>query len=860
MTDDDLTVAATPPPRAAGIAGSRFPPGAVVAGRYRLVAMLGRGGMGEVYRADDLTLLQPVALKFLPAGVAADAARLAQFHDELRTARQVSHKNVVRLYDLGEADGHRFLTMELVDGEDLASLLKRIGRFPQDRALAVARQLCAGVAAAHDRGVIHRDLKPANVMIDREGDVRITDFGIATAAADVGGPAVGTPLFMAPEQLAGGPASIKSDLYALGLILFEIFTGKRAHDAKTIADLKALHETGTVTTPSSIVHDLDPAIERVILRCLDRDPARRPGSALAVAAALPGGDPLAAALAAGETPSPEVLAAAAESEAMPVARGLALVATLVVSIAVYAVYAPRVTMAGLVPLNRATAVLADRAEQIRASFGDASAPADTAEGFDVAGDAAQWLVDTDATVARWSPDRVSKVPVLRYWLRTSPRDLDAFRPLPEIRTTDPPMTTVGMTLAVLDTRGRLQEFHRVPPQHDTAAAAPHPPDWDVVFQAAGLARAAFAEVPAEWTPRDYADERAAWEGPSPDDPSIRLRLEAASYRGDIVSASVVGPWTAATRMTATPQPALNRALGIFALVFSITAIVGAAALARYNVKAGRADRRSAARLAIASLMIEIAAWLISGHHTSSVTTELQDVFGIAAVSVFHASMLWVLYLALEPFGRRLWPDGLLGWTRLFSGHVRDARIGREVLIGVALGGVLMLIDLSRATAPYAIGRPPGVPSLGADVRTLVGPSQLAVSWMLQLYNSVNSAMTITMIFVVLRLLVRRTWLAVAVGLVVVTMLSGQNMPPGGVLWLDAAAQVAAIGLITIAIFRYGLLVTTVTLVVDNIPTAVPVTAHAASWAAVPGNLSIALVIALACFGYYASRGEQPLFV
>src|SRR5579872_5374690 len=183
VTDDDLTVAATPPPRAPGTAESRFPPGAVVAGRYRLVAMLGRGGMGEVHRADDLTLLQPVALKFLPSGVAADAARLAQFHDELRTARQVSHKNVVRLYDLGEADGHSFLTMELVDGEDLASLLKRIGRFPQDRALAVARQLCAGVAAAHDRGVIHRDLKPANVMIDREGDVRITDFGIATAAA-----------------------------------------------------------------------------------------------------------------------------------------------------------------------------------------------------------------------------------------------------------------------------------------------------------------------------------------------------------------------------------------------------------------------------------------------------------------------------------------------------------------------------------------------------------------------------------------------------------------------------------------------------------------------------------------------------
>src|SRR5690242_20896463 len=185
----------------------------MIAARYRLVALLGRGGMGEVYRADDLTLDQPVALKFLPDGVAADPARLAQFHGELRVARQVSHKNVCRLYDLGDADGRRFLTMEYVDGEDLAALLRRIGRFPPDKAIDVARQLCAGVAAAHARGVIHRDLKPANVMLDGEGHVRITDFGIATVdnGASVG--LAGTPQYMAPEQLRGQAASIKTDLY-----------------------------------------------------------------------------------------------------------------------------------------------------------------------------------------------------------------------------------------------------------------------------------------------------------------------------------------------------------------------------------------------------------------------------------------------------------------------------------------------------------------------------------------------------------------------------------------------------------------------------------------------------------------------
>jgi serine/threonine protein kinase len=309
IPEEDLTIPqvrtepASPKPRS-GEGGtptpgvSRFAPGSIVAGRYRLVALLGRGGMGEVYRADDLTLDQPVALKFLPEGVGTDPDKLAQFHNELRTARQVSHKNVVRLYDLGETGGRRFLTMEYVDGEDLASLLRRIGRIPQDKAIELARQLCAGVAAAHERDVLHRDLKPANVMIDGDGNVRITDFGIATsgmAGTATAGVFAGTPQYMAPEQLNGQPASVRTDLYALGLVLFEIFTGRRAYDAKTLGDLKQLHDTGSVATPSSIVRDLDPAVERVILRCLDKDPQKRPGSALAVAAALPGADPLAAA-------------------------------------------------------------------------------------------------------------------------------------------------------------------------------------------------------------------------------------------------------------------------------------------------------------------------------------------------------------------------------------------------------------------------------------------------------------------------------------------------------------------------------------------------------------------------------------
>src|SRR5690242_19284042 len=258
----------------------RFFPGSLLAERYRIVALLGRGGMGEVYRADDLTLGQPVALKFLPEEAAEDPGLLERFRSEVRISRKVSHPNVCRVYDVGDVDGQTFFTMEYVDGEDLASLLRRIGRLPQDKALDIARQLCAGLAAAHAKGVLHRDLKPANIMLDGRGQVVITDFGLAGIADDIRGPEVrsGTPAYMAPEQLAGKEVSTLSDIYALGLVLYEIFTGKRASAEKKTG---ARHDYDhTPSRPTSVVKDLDPIIEKVILRCLEDEPASRPPNAL----------------------------------------------------------------------------------------------------------------------------------------------------------------------------------------------------------------------------------------------------------------------------------------------------------------------------------------------------------------------------------------------------------------------------------------------------------------------------------------------------------------------------------------------------------------------------------------------------
>src|SRR5258706_12007147 len=254
--------------------------------------------MGEVYRADDLKLGQPVALKFLPGDVDCDPTRLTQLHTEVRMARQVSHPSVCRVYDIDEVEGHTFISMEYVDGEDLASLLRTIGRFPEERAISISRQMCAGLAAAHERGVIHRDLKPANVMLDGSGKIRITDFGLAGVTGET--VRAGTPAYMAPEQLSGGAVTARSDIYALGLVLYEVFTGQRALEGETLAELIRKREQSGILPPSEIVRDIDPDIDAAIMRCLRPDPAHRPASAIAVSAGLPGSETHAGPLAPGD--------------------------------------------------------------------------------------------------------------------------------------------------------------------------------------------------------------------------------------------------------------------------------------------------------------------------------------------------------------------------------------------------------------------------------------------------------------------------------------------------------------------------------------------------------------------------------
>jgi len=341
--------AAPAPVRSHPHQGGGFSPGTVLIERYRIVALLGRGGMGEVYRAEDLKLGNVVALKFLPASLQNDAAALAGFHAEVRNARQVSHSNVCRVYDIGEVNGQHFLTMEYIDGEDLSSLLRRIGRLPPDKALETAHQICAGLAAAHDCGLLHRDLKPTNIMLDGRGRVRITDFGLALSHDDATGRSetAGTPAYMAPEQIGKGEASVRSDIYSLGLVFYELFTGHLPYQANTPLEWRRAHLESSPRTPSSVVKDIDPAVESAILRCLQKDPAKRPSSVRQVAAAFPGGDPLAAALAAGETPSPEMVAASGETEGLRPVVAWAVLAGVIVSVTAAILLGAQIRLSGV---------------------------------------------------------------------------------------------------------------------------------------------------------------------------------------------------------------------------------------------------------------------------------------------------------------------------------------------------------------------------------------------------------------------------------------------------------------------------------------------------------------------------------
>jgi serine/threonine protein kinase/Tfp pilus assembly protein PilF len=253
--------------------------GSTFAGRYQIIEELGHGGMGRVYRALDLKLNEEVALKLVKPEVALDKATLERFHNELRLARKVSHRNIGRMYELLEDGGYHFITMEYVPGQDLRGLIKQTGVLTTRKAVAIAKQVCEGLSEAHRLGIIHRDLKPSNIIIDREGNAKIMDFGIARTIRGKGltgeGIIIGTPEYMSPEQVEGKEADQRSDIYSLGIILYEMVTGRVPFEGDTPFTVGIKHKSEIPQNPRELNSQIPEDLCRLILHCLEKDKEKR---------------------------------------------------------------------------------------------------------------------------------------------------------------------------------------------------------------------------------------------------------------------------------------------------------------------------------------------------------------------------------------------------------------------------------------------------------------------------------------------------------------------------------------------------------------------------------------------------------
>ena len=861
LTGEALKALADRPKRAPRLPSGelRFVPGTVLAARYRIVGLLGQGGMGEVYRADDLKLGQAVALKFLPDELANDGAAMARFHKEVSLARQVSHPNVCRVFDVGEVEAQPFLSMEFIDGEDLAFLLRRIGRLPPDKSLEISRQLCAGLAAIHDSGVLHRDLKPANVMIDGRGRARITDFGVAALAVEMrgGDAATGTPAYMAPEQWSRGETTVRSDVYSLGLVLYEMFTGRRAFPDP--ASVEARQQSGTrPPSPAGLVPDVDPETAGIILRCLEKEPGRRPASALMVAAGLPGGDPLAAALAAGETPSPDMVAAAPKAGSLRPGRAALCLVGVVLGLLTIFSLSGRVQAFRQVPFDYSPEVLADRAKGLLRGLGYQEVPLDDTYGFELhrpydAYLRAEEKAGRGAVIGQRL--RQGQPPLYLFWYRQSPSPLVPTNL--EGGPDDPPLSTNGEALVILDPEGRLYKLKGLPrPIPPTEAEAP---DWRALLGLAGFDPARLVPAVPSVLPPVFADSQAAWTGvyPGAAKPPIPVRIEAAAYRGRPVFFEILESWDEADE--AGPSAAargsmLNAYILVYGLFFG-SVLVTAILLARRNLRLARGDRRGAWRLAVFVFTNLIMGWTLGANHAANVA-ELDLLFDAFGWSLVNACELWVFYIGLEPSLRRHWPETIISWSRLLAGHFKDSLVGRDLLVGCLLGlGLTLTYYAEKLLTEWLRGS-----TVFQKIYTnpLLGVPGLAKQISADLFVAILMPLSFMVFLLMLRILFQRERLAViALWTLLTAVLSLQTPSPALALGLAFAGLRAA--LYIFAWIRFGLLAGISGQMVRFLCLLYPLTTDFSAWYSGVTAFVTTIVMAMALYGFSTSIAGQPLF-
>jgi serine/threonine-protein kinase len=686
-------------------------------------------------------------------------------------------------------------------------------------------------------------------MIDGRGRVKITDFGLASLAAELHGAEVraGTPAYMAPEQLAAKEVTQRSDIYALGLVLYEIFTGKPALEGRTPAEIARRQET-PAASPSSIVDGLDPAVERVILRCLEKEPGDRPASALAVAAALPGGDPLAVALAAGETPSPELVAAAGQQIEVPRWQPWTALAFFAVGLVPVMLLSGQSLLHNRIDLEMRPEVFEDRARAIAEELGHTEPPANRAIGL---GDNHGYLRRLMETPDLESQKQLlsAKTSPMHWWYRESPESLTpddstSFRP----SMTDPGWDVAGMLGVVMDSSGNLVELRRRPTDKEAFGDSAGPPptiDWSIWFDRAGLDLADFAPVAPQRTPPAYADEVLAWEGEGAAYSDARIRVRAAALRGRLVGFLVEPSWDL-------PAPAPPGILP--ALIAYLAVVVAAVFFARRNMRLGRGDRRGARRLTWASSICFVAVWAFSSYHTPESTfPRLVLSVGLA---MLVGGLVWVIYMASEPFVRRRWPDLLVSWARLIEGRWRDPVVGRDLVIGAAFAVALAGLDHLAILAPTWIGRSQSFQSFQAPfgLEGLLG-GRMALGQFLQFLNMFFMVLFSLLVLVLVRVVTRRTWAAFGACTLVLFLFfasAPQNQAAGMIfLLVFSLAQVTLL-------MRFGLLAAGAAMWLHGPLAHGPVTPNLGAWYAEFSIVTLVLLVAVAVYGFVISFGGRSV--
>jgi serine/threonine-protein kinase len=830
-----------------------FVAGTVLASRYRIIGLLGKGGMGEVYKAEDIKLSQTVALKFLPDHLQKDSAALERFHSEVRHARQVAHVNVCRVFDIGEIDGKHFLSMEFIDGDDLSSLLRRVGRLSSERAIEIARQLCVGLSAIHNAGILHRDFKPANVIIDSKGKARITDFGIAGLEEEIARDNLraGTPAYMSPEQITGKEVSTRSDIYALGLVLYEIFTGKQAFTADSIPEMIRKQTSETLTNPSEFVKGIDPLVESVISQCIAKNPKDRPPSALHVAMALPGGNPLQFALDAGQTPTPEMIAASPKKGALkPVVALLCLLGVIVSLISIVYINGRYKTF-NLTPLQKSPEALADRAETMVKNFGYADKPADKRHDYERNRDFLQYAKEN-----KWTDtaDRLrTGQPYEIYFLyRQSPKPFTNFvRNEGGLGESNPPFEVPGMVNVSLDTTGRLIEFRAIPPENTANVTEIPKTDWTKLFTEAGLDLNKFEKVAPEWTPLVGFDERMAWQGTLADWTDIPIRIEAAAFQGKPVYFRIIPPW----QKPQNAQPAASLSLiELIELVILLTAFVFSVFLVWRNIRSGRADLRGAGKIALVFFIFNLIFQLTtSSLHFADIGAELLAVIDAMEASLFNGIISGISYCAVEPFVRRWWSEIFISWSRLLGGDFRDPMVGRDILVGALLGLLANLLydKLGLWVIEKMLGIQPVDDAYHGIYNALIALAGFPGAAFV--YGSLTSLFLLT-ILVVCYFVFRNKIAAIAVLFV---LLNVNNLPYQ--LWRLFVLVLLTLTLQLVSLVRFGLLAMIACLVFPDIGSGHAMTFDPSNILFPNAIVQLMLLIGIATYAAYISVGGAKMF-